>query len=67
MERDQFKLFFQPQIDIQTGELIGAEALLRWRHPERGYILPDHFIPVVTKCKGFCSMSPSPWRSSRTC
>ncbi|RLJ17752.1 PAS domain S-box protein [bacterium endosymbiont of Escarpia laminata] len=47
MERDQFKLFFQPQIDIQTGELIGAEALLRWRHPERGYILPDHFIPIA--------------------
>ncbi|RRS36002.1 MAG: hypothetical protein OI74_00615 [Gammaproteobacteria bacterium (ex Lamellibrachia satsuma)] len=47
MEKDQFKLFFQPQIDIQTGELIGAEALLRWRHPERGYILPDHFIPIA--------------------
>jgi EAL domain-containing protein (putative c-di-GMP-specific phosphodiesterase class I)/CHASE2 domain-containing sensor protein len=40
---------YQPKADIKTGALIGAEALVRWRHPERGPIAPDHFIPVIEK------------------
>jgi diguanylate cyclase (GGDEF)-like protein/PAS domain S-box-containing protein len=46
---DEFVLFFQPQVDAQTGHLTGAEALLRWRHPERGLLTPDAFILVAER------------------
>jgi EAL domain-containing protein (putative c-di-GMP-specific phosphodiesterase class I)/PleD family two-component response regulator len=45
--KEEFFLVFQPQIDIHTGRVIGAEALLRWRHPERGIVSPGEFIPVL--------------------
>ncbi len=44
IERDEFVLHYQPQIDIATGRVIGVEALARWQHPQRGLILPDSFI-----------------------
>jgi EAL domain-containing protein (putative c-di-GMP-specific phosphodiesterase class I) len=44
IERDEFVLHYQPQIDIATGSVIGFEALARWQHPERGLIFPDSFI-----------------------
>ncbi len=47
LERDQFELFYQPQVYIDTGEIIGAEALIRWNHPELGLVFPDKFIPVA--------------------
>lgn len=47
LERGEFELFFQPQIEIQTGKLYGAEALLRWNHPEKGMLHPDVFIHVL--------------------
>ncbi len=47
IDNDQFDLHFQPKVDAQTWSLVGAEALLRWNHPERGYILPDEFISVA--------------------
>ena len=47
LERDQFALHYQPQIDIATRRMVGVEALLRWIHPERGSISPDHFIPLA--------------------
>jgi diguanylate cyclase (GGDEF)-like protein/PAS domain S-box-containing protein len=43
----EFELFYQPQVTLGTGGLVGAEALIRWRHPQRGLILPDQFMPVV--------------------
>ena len=43
----EFELFFQPQIDIGANEISGFEALLRWRHPERGLIPPAEFIPIA--------------------
>ncbi len=46
-ERGEFELFYQPQIHLGSGELIGAEALIRWRHPVRGLVSPGEFIPVV--------------------
>nr|WP_249158352.1 EAL domain-containing protein [Bradyrhizobium jicamae] len=46
-ERGEFELFYQPQVHLDGGELIGAEALIRWRHPERGLISPGAFMPVV--------------------
>ena len=42
-------LFFQPQIDLLNNNIIGAEVLLRWPHPEKGYISPDQFIPIAEK------------------
>jgi two-component system CheB/CheR fusion protein len=47
LERGQLFLVYQPQIDIETGLAIGMEALLRWRHPERGLVPPNRFIPVA--------------------
>ncbi|HLO61984.1 MAG TPA: EAL domain-containing protein [Azonexus sp.] len=47
LEHGQLYLVYQPQIDMQTGLVVGLEALLRWRHPERGLIPPDRFIPVA--------------------
>lgn len=47
LEQGQLYLVYQPQIDMQTGCAVGLEALLRWRHPERGLIPPDRFIPVA--------------------
>src|SRR5690554_51898 len=47
IENDQFQLVYQPQIDMRTGQVIGAEALLRWQHPSRGNIPPDVFIPIA--------------------
>jgi EAL domain-containing protein (putative c-di-GMP-specific phosphodiesterase class I) len=44
IERNEFVLHYQPQIDIATGRVIGVEALVRWQHPERGLIFPDSFI-----------------------
>lgn len=45
VERNEFKLFYQAKIDTQSGKLVGAEALIRWFHPERGFVRPDMFIP----------------------
>ncbi|MDB6087767.1 MAG: bifunctional diguanylate cyclase/phosphodiesterase, partial [Gammaproteobacteria bacterium] len=44
---DQFQLHYQPQIELATGRIIGAEALLRWLHPQRGLLLPGGFIPLA--------------------
>lgn len=48
-ERGEFELFYQPQIDTSTQQLRGAEALLRWNHPERGLLSPLSFIDVLSK------------------
>jgi len=47
LDRDEFTLRFQAKVDIGTGRIIGAEALLRWHNPELGNISPDEFIPVA--------------------
>jgi diguanylate cyclase (GGDEF)-like protein/PAS domain S-box-containing protein len=46
-ERGEFELFYQPQIHLSSGELIGAEALIRWHHPVHGLVSPGEFMPVV--------------------
>jgi PAS domain S-box-containing protein/diguanylate cyclase (GGDEF)-like protein len=47
LARDEFELFYQPQISLRGGQVVGAEALIRWRHPQRGYVSPGEFLPVV--------------------
>lgn len=47
LDRDQFELFYQPTIDLDRGTISGAEALMRWRHPDKGIIPPDQFIPAA--------------------
>lgn len=54
LERRQFYLAVQPKCRITTGKIVGAEALVRWKHPERGMIYPGQFIPVLEK-NGFIS------------
>ncbi|MBW7860803.1 MAG: EAL domain-containing protein [Rhodocyclaceae bacterium] len=47
LDRDEFHLVFQPQMDLRSGRIVGVESLLRWNHPERGLISPVEFIPVL--------------------
>ena len=47
LERDELLLHYQPKIDLATGAIVGAEALVRWQHPEQGLILPDRFISIA--------------------
>ncbi|MEK6375610.1 MAG: EAL domain-containing protein [Acidobacteriota bacterium] len=50
LDRSEFLLHYQPMINVATGAMIGAEALIRWNHPERGQMMPDDFIPVAEEC-----------------
>ncbi len=46
LENNQFRVYYQPKHDANTGELTGAEALIRWEHPEYGFMSPGEFIPI---------------------
>ncbi len=46
-ENEEFELFYQPQVDLKKGKLVGVEALIRWHHPERGLVSPGEFMPVL--------------------
>ncbi len=47
LENDEISLYYQPIIDLQNGEIYGFEALMRWIHPEKGFISPGVFIPII--------------------
>ena len=47
LEQDQFELFYQPKVHLRTQQLAGAEALIRWRHPERGLLPPSEFLHLI--------------------
>ena len=47
LEREEFRNFYQPIVDLASGEIVGFEALLRWQHPTRGLLGPEEFIPVA--------------------
>ena len=47
LERREFLLYYQPKVNVGTGAIVGVEALLRWRHPQRGLVAPGEFMPVL--------------------
>jgi diguanylate cyclase (GGDEF)-like protein/PAS domain S-box-containing protein len=47
LEREEFRVYYQPKISVSTGEIVSLEALIRWEHPERGLLEPDDFLPVA--------------------
>jgi EAL domain-containing protein (putative c-di-GMP-specific phosphodiesterase class I) len=56
IERDEFRLHYQPQIDLASGRLVGVEALLRWQHPQRGLIDADRFISAAERTGGMAPL-----------
>jgi predicted signal transduction protein with EAL and GGDEF domain len=49
LEHDELELYYQPQVELLTGRIVGMEALVRWHHPTRGVMLPGSFLPVAEK------------------
>jgi EAL domain-containing protein (putative c-di-GMP-specific phosphodiesterase class I) len=49
IERDELQLYYQPKVRLDTGQVCGAEALMRWHSPARGWVPPDEFIPIAEK------------------
>ncbi|TFB14658.1 EAL domain-containing protein [Filobacillus milosensis] len=47
LANEEFLVYYQPQIDLRTGQIFGAEALIRWEHPHQGMIPPDQFVPIA--------------------
>jgi diguanylate cyclase len=50
IERQEFLLHYQPKVNLDTGEITGAEALIRWQQPDRGLVPPSQFVPIAEDC-----------------
>ena len=51
IEREQLHIYYQPKVSLKSGQLYGAEALVRWHHPRHGFISPDEFIPMAERTR----------------
>ncbi|CAD6873838.1 putative bifunctional diguanylate cyclase/phosphodiesterase [Methylomonas fluvii] len=51
IEKEQLHIYYQPKVSVQTGQVYGAEALVRWQHPKHGFISPDEFIPMAERTR----------------
>jgi diguanylate cyclase (GGDEF)-like protein len=65
LQREEFLLEFQPQIDVTTGQAVAAEALVRWAHPERDLVMPGAFVPVAEESGTIVALGD--WVKSRVC
>lgn len=65
LQREEFLLEFQPQIDVTTGQAVAAEALVRWAHPERDLVMPGAFVPVAEESGTIVALGD--WVMSRVC
>lgn len=65
IRNDEFELYYQAKVDGDTGELMAAEALIRWNHPERGLVPPIEFIPVLEETGLICAVGE--WVIQRAC
>ncbi|MEJ7933081.1 EAL domain-containing protein [Sphingobium sp. AN558] len=65
LDREEFLLEFQPQIDIMSGRAVAAEALVRWAHPEHDIVLPGFFVPVAEESGTIVALGD--WVMSRVC
>ena len=65
VERQEFVVHYQPKVELETGKVVGMEALLRWEHPERGLVYPDEFIPLAEEMGIIVPVGQ--WISEETC
>jgi EAL domain-containing protein (putative c-di-GMP-specific phosphodiesterase class I) len=57
IEANELELFYQPKVNVATGAAVGCEALIRWRHPQKGYIPPGDFVPHAERSGAICSLT----------
>lgn len=64
LSKEEFCVYLQPKMDMEKSKIIGAEALVRWKHPELGFISPNDFIPIFEKNGFIYAMDTYVWRKS---